>query len=1555
MSDLDSIRSVLTTTGELTESELLTVARAAEPHRLGVLGPTCGLFAQGLSDVIADWADRIDEGWHLPERRARQRLRLIAGVASRNGQLNEAVEFLLASAATEDTDEPALQVLQSALDADADTVRPVAIDRLTDLLGHSATRSLVGLALDLRDGRPGHPLDEQVLALLDEAGREDRLIDGVRNAIFRPDAFRPITSRAIARMLDRGLLQSFMERWAVFPVDPFLAGRDADECHERLRVLIALLDDPVARSTALQHGDPTELRIGLGAMLMIDSAEAESIALAVLDEQHVGRVAATAGLLAHTAVPSVAAQVLRHRNPVARAAALTVMTGIAFGPTPSELAHPLLTILREMDGEPIRIDVPGWSELRVEPKAVARLAVRARETRAEDLIPAARVVDAQVRVEWVEHLRLPYNEAEVDYLVELCVGRAADPRAAATNALRPVVLSDVQIDVLAGALTSKSSDLRRSVLEVLSEQSEDARRRAAMTLHAGSDHQRAAAVELDRQLDHGADVSADQPVHSDDLATEPEQVQEPAPFVSDSSSGYERRLVPVIDRAPTPEIPEGWPHDATSWLPTLLEEIDRDLTALDDLELRVSRGDRHIEVKVGLDPSWSAWLRLTADEQRVKATVSEALEEAAERLRLSDGVDSFVSALAGYCSLPMPGGFLLPHRESGGGLEAQWCEQYRSLCHPELAAVGELSHPRLLRSLVSEYFSNLTGADVDLALSRGLCSFVATFAADDADVARQLRHRGALGWMVHQSPFGKVGAARRNAGPVGYESAALALAAHQWVDRPHVGAWRAPLDDVVVLDAVHHGLLTVDDVVDWIGSMTTRYSTTRLLGSMTTRTRERPSDLPATLATAADVVRDAVVASECTRGDLPTGWTRVVPLLSAVEGVQTLVDLVAALGDRPLWRSARAEDHREATISRLLQISYPLPTDGPTDLSSAARDKGIGHDRLLELAMFAPQWAGLVETVVRKAGLEDAVWWWHAHNKDNKWHVPQELRDAWADGIAQWSVAAPARSTMGGTDEEWFRRARRRLGAETWARLERLSNLTSPASGHRRAVNSSVALLATDPDPYIASIDRKRDGEAMRCLGLVPLPRARRARLDELLRRRAVLLNVQKTQRKPTSAKSESENEAIAHAMDSLAWSAGLVDVSRLNWMLEAESARVLTDGSLRVRSGSTTVSLEVDQEGNVVVAVSKAGKSLKSVPASMRGLAEVAEIRARHRELKSMTARVRRSLENSMVVQERFGRADLEQILEHPVLEPVAALLVLVDADGETGVRASGGSYRDVHDDEWRPKWPVRVAHPVDLVQAGVWPTWQRHVVEQSIRQPFKQVFRELYVPTIDELASDASPTSERYSGHRVELARAMALLRSRGWSVDRRGAATRSLPGVPWSASVVIRDELYGFGQRGEISAVSWFSPDHRDAGLAEVPSVVFSETMRDLDLVVSVAHSTGSTPNSSGASVQMRQSLVREVARLFDIDVTFDRRWAEVVGTLGMYRVHLGSGSVVSSGGTSIHLEVDARAGRGLVFLPFLDDDPISTSVVTKVVTLGRDSEIRDAELRSTLERA
>ncbi len=146
----------------------------------------------------------------------------------------------------------------------------------------------------------------------------------------------------------------------------------------------------------------------------------------------------------------------------------------------------------------------------------------------------------------------------------------------------------------------------------------------------------------------------------------------------------------------------------------------------------------------------------------------------------------------------------------------------------------------------------------------------------------------------------------------------------------------------------------------------------------------------------------------------------------------------------------------------------------------------------------------------------------------------------------------------------------------------------------------------------------------------------------------------------------------------------------------------------------------------------------------------------------------------------------------------------------------------------------------------------------------------------------------------------------------------------------------------------AGAWFTRhgEHLAQPLDSVPPVVFSEAMRDLDLVVSVAHAGRADPEATASTIDMRAALVRETARLMRLaSISFSGAHVLIDGTLGQYSLHLGSGTVHRRPGGAICIVPVGSQHRGRLFVPFADDDPKTAEIMSKVLLLARDREIKD----------
>ena len=76
-----------------------------------------------------------------------------------------------------------------------------------------------------------------------------------------------------------------------------------------------------------------------------------------------------------------------------------------------------------------------------------------------------------------------------------------------------------------------------------------------------------------------------------------------------------------------------------------------------------------------------------------------------------------------------------------------------------------------------------------------------------------------------------------------------------------------------------------------------------------------------------------------------------------------------------------------------------------------------------------------------------------------------------------------------------------------------------------------------------------------------------------------------------------------------------------------------------------------------------------------------------------------------------------------------------------------------------------IFIAHPYDLYSSGHWYEYQKLLFEKQIKQPFKQVFRELYVKLDEELDKHHSML---FSGNQIQPQKTVGALRSRRWVAD-------------------------------------------------------------------------------------------------------------------------------------------------------------------------------------------
>ena len=706
-------------------------------------------------------------------------------------------------------------------------------------------------------------------------------------------------------------------------------------------------------------------------------------------------------------------------------------------------------------------------------------------------------------------------------------------------------------------------------------------------------------------------------------------------------------------------------------------------------------------------------------------------------------------------------------------------------------------------------------------------------------------------------------------------------------------------------------------------------------------------------------ITDRIIELELTRGEEPEIWSHAAVKVASVHGAGNLRRLLVALGKAPLRRPASRSSSpnltRLAVLIHLIHSSRPDEEDTPESFTAQMQEAGIPATRLLEIALMRPAWTPFIAHATGIARLRDAVGWIYAHTRSTDYIWEAKAKEIWAGELGFDSALTAEELIEGAVDADWFFRAHSAVGAEVWETLDGAAKFASTSNGHTRARLFADALLGNaGVDELETRLSTRGELNAALAIGLPPMRSEGQARQSELLRRYGILQRLRVTARKSKAQRRASEIAAFETGVRNLARRAGYDDTVRFEWAMECAAVADLTESSLQADLGDVNCAIVIQPDGTLAMQASRDGKPLAAVPAAAKKHAAFKTLKERMDELKAQASRLRPSLESLMVRAVVLPVSEWKGILAHPLAGPLLQHLLLADADGPLGFPSAAGLLgADGIIHGWPPESTgLHLAHPTGLLPAETWHEWQRFVFAQRIVQPFKQIFREAYLPAGEETTGPHARSS-RFAGHELLSNKALSILSQRGWiQYPDEGLyrAFRNDDLCAWLAIIPDRET-----NRISLHDLRFTRFGRHAAPVAPeaVPLRVFSETLRDIDLIVSVAHADGAVPEAGQSTVEIRADLIRETCRMLEIHhVEVEGRHARIAGKLGNYRVHLGSGVAHREPGTMIPLRSDPQTERGRIFLPFAEDDPQGIDILSRVLLLANDVNVRDPALAQAL---
>ena len=490
-------------------------------------------------------------------------------------------------------------------------------------------------------------------------------------------------------------------------------------------------------------------------------------------------------------------------------------------------------------------------------------------------------------------------------------------------------------------------------------------------------------------------------------------------------------------------------------------------------------------------------------------------------------------------------------------------------------------------------------------------------------------------------------------------------------------------------------------------------------------------------------------------------------------------------------------------------------------------------------------------------------------------------------------------------------------------------------------------------------------------------------------------------QRIAGKVKLKSQRAQVDQALEAAAGSLGLVreDLDEL-----AVPSFDLIGGVASVQFGDYVAELVIERTDRVDLRWRKPdGKTQKSVPALVKRefSGEFAIVKRARKEIREALLAQRNRIEQLMIRNRVWTYAEWrERYLDHPLVSQLARRLIwTLEIDGGRATACWRDGLLETVGGETFDRMPketaVRLWHPIDATAEEVF-AWREWLERHEVTQPFKQAHREVYILTDAERETETY--SNRFAAHILRQHQFNALCQQRGWDYSLQGAwdsfnvpvhdlADHGLRAEYWVEGLDSGDEhalatsgIYLYVSTDQVRFAERASG--QSVSLDQVPTRVFSEVMRDVDLFVGVG-SIGNDPNwldggpermagyhgywwdfSFGelntSAASRRDLLARLLPKMKKLDGRWelDGRFLIVTGDIRRYKIHLGSGNILMEPNDQYLCIVPGR-GAGTkstngLFLPF-EGDHVLSIILSKALMLADDTAIADRTIVRQIQRS
>lgn len=682
-----------------------------------------------------------------------------------------------------------------------------------------------------------------------------------------------------------------------------------------------------------------------------------------------------------------------------------------------------------------------------------------------------------------------------------------------------------------------------------------------------------------------------------------------------------------------------------------------------------------------------------------------------------------------------------------------------------------------------------------------------------------------------------------------------------------------------------------------------------------------------------DFFADKILDSELNRpAKQLSEWTTLAAGVGYIEGYARFERMLLATAKSSFTRPTQSLTNQGSVWTKLTTAIYPEPSCDmqavAESLKGLLKKKKVSADHLLRAAFVAPQWSEPIAAALAWPKLPGLLQWLLNHLRSAHLHPDISLASWLSSSNSQERLKQDAIGYTDSTIENWNKKTNQKradVAEEEDTNQEvfiswfyEIVNDANDAQWSRLFDASEVLMTpkyATELKTLVQALRGKAARKALlaevhsnklvdaRPLALLPLATGSGLGLDVMERYKAIK-DYRKQCRRFMDGDMAEEN--ADYAIRLLVFRAGVENEEGLEWIIQAAAADQF-EKFREFKSGDVRIQLVVDATGKPASHITNAGKVVKTVPTTLKSNKKVAEQQQLLKSLQKFATHSRHVLQRAVSQQRLFDKAEIDQMLAHPVLARQLESLLFTDGTNIGLLEQPGGKKLLSIDEQSysiKSSTQLRLIHPVDLVAHGGWIRWRDWLRERQLTQSIPQVERGLFLPEYFSSAKDAAAEHGLF-GFLCDEFQFYAVLKSSGWETTNVSSAYRFLPtsGITVEAPLVSR-----WFAGSQVSSVDFTKVDRSSTIKVDykaIPLIEFSECMRDVYTAAS-ASSAGGTRDDTDKAISKIKKIVT-AKKLTNVRCEGTKFLID--GQLGSYTVDLNAHDIRMSPSQFLPLDVMA----------------------------------------------